>query len=348
MKYSEKQIDSLRKSVEARISPKRFKHILGVENMAVKIGEFIIPDRTDELRVAALLHDISKEYSDEKQISIMEQNKIVISEETRASKALWHSITAPLVVQEEYPDFSDEDILSAVYNHTVGSMDMSVFDEIIMLSDYIEEGRAYQACIELRSEFLEDLASSKSSLDAEIALHNAVVKSLDNTINELASRGEICHSRTKITKEAIKNKAERLKMENSMDLLNCSSETLSREIVKVLIEKKGIDVKLFDVRDKSGITDFYVNVTGRSQSNVSSLADDVDSKLSERGRSPLRTEGKRGNGWILVDFGDVIVNVFDRASRDFYNLDRHLPEGSEIDISDLIAEVDAKFDINKN
>ena len=96
------------------------------------------------------------------------------------------------------------------------------------------------------------------------------------------------------------------------------------------------------------MTDYYVNVTGRSSSNVASLADDVDVLLSERGRTPLRTEGRRGNAWILVDFGDVIVNVFDRASRDFYSLDRHLPDGSEMDISDLVAEVDAKFDINKN
>ena len=99
---------------------------------------------------------------------------------------------------------------------------------------------------------------------------------------------------------------------------------------------------------KSSVTDYYVNVTGRSSTNVAALADEVDVKLSERGRAALRTEGKRGNGWILVDFGDVIVNVFDRSSREFYNLDRHFSEDSQIDISDLVAEVDAKLDINKN
>ena len=137
-------------------------------------------------------------------------------------------------------------------------------------------------------------------------------------------------------------------MENIKDLINTDSTTLAREAVKILIEKKGINVTLFDVREKSSVTDYYINVTGRSSSNVAALADEVDVKLSERGRTPLRTEGKRGNTWILVDFGDVIVNVFDRASRDFYNLDRHFPEESRLDISDLVAEVDAKFDINKN
>jgi ribosome-associated protein len=134
-------------------------------------------------------------------------------------------------------------------------------------------------------------------------------------------------------------------MENTKDLFNCDSHTLAREAVKILIEKKGIDVKLFDVRESSSVTDFYVNVTGRSSSQVSSLADDVDALLAQRGRAPLRTEGKRGNSWILVDFGDVIINVFDRESREFYNLDRHFPEEAKLDISELIAEVDKKFEI---
>ena len=137
-------------------------------------------------------------------------------------------------------------------------------------------------------------------------------------------------------------------MKNNKDLIGCESGTLAREAVKILIERKAIDVKLFDVREKSSVTDYYINVTGRSSTNVAALADEVDGKLSERGRAPLRTEGRRGNSWILVDFGDVIINVFDRASRDFYNLDRHFPEESLLDISVLVAEVDAKLEINQN
>lgn len=137
-------------------------------------------------------------------------------------------------------------------------------------------------------------------------------------------------------------------MENIKDFLYNDSTVLAREAVKILIEKKALDVKLFDVREKSSITDYYINVTGRSMTQVASLADEVDGKLSEMGRGAIRTEGKRGNGWILVDFGDVIINVFDRASREFYNLDRHFTEESRVDISDLVAEVDKKFEINNS
>ena len=138
-------------------------------------------------------------------------------------------------------------------------------------------------------------------------------------------------------------------MENikTEELKNASSDMLSHEIVKILIEKKAIDVKLFDVKEGTGITDFYINATGRSITHVASLADDICELVSNKGRNELRMEGKRGNGWILVDYGDVIVNVFDKESRTFYNFDRLLPAESEQDISDLIAEVDAKLDINK-
>lgn len=131
-------------------------------------------------------------------------------------------------------------------------------------------------------------------------------------------------------------------------LANDDSLSLAKEAVKVLLEKKAINVTLFDVREKTSVTDFYVNATGRSSTQVSSLADDVADTIEQMGRRALRIEGRSGNSWLLVDFGDVIVNVFDRASREFYNFDKHLPEDSAVDISDLVAEVDKKFDITEN
>ena len=132
------------------------------------------------------------------------------------------------------------------------------------------------------------------------------------------------------------------------DLKDADSGALARESVKFLLEKKAIDVRLFDVREKTSVTDYYVNATGRSSTQVAALADDVADAMDKRGRRPLRVEGRSGNSWLLVDFGDVIVNVFDRPSREFYNLDKHLPEDSAVDIGDLVAEVDKKFEINKN
>ncbi len=126
------------------------------------------------------------------------------------------------------------------------------------------------------------------------------------------------------------------------------SAAVARAAAKILIEKKGLNVRMFYLGEKSSVTDYYVNATGRSSMQVSALSDYVSEGIEELGVSPLRIEGRSGNSWILVDYGDVIVNIFDRESRDFYSFDRHLPPDSEIDVSDIVAEVDMKYDLNNS
>ncbi len=132
-------------------------------------------------------------------------------------------------------------------------------------------------------------------------------------------------------------------MENKLNLND--SKILADEAVKVLLEKQGLEIKLYDMRGREAITEFYINVTGKSAMHTSSLADDLSDKLSELGRDALRVEGRRSDTWVLVDYGDVIVNVFDKESREFYNLDRLLPADAIVDITELVKIVDAKFDI---
>ena len=124
------------------------------------------------------------------------------------------------------------------------------------------------------------------------------------------------------------------------------SLTVARAAVYVLVEKNALDVRLYEADEGNSVTDYYVNATGRSSTNVASLADEVAYKLGLNGRDALRIEGRAGNEWLLVDYGDVIVNVFDRPSREFYNFDRLLSEDRRMDISDVVAEVDKKYKLN--
>ena len=130
------------------------------------------------------------------------------------------------------------------------------------------------------------------------------------------------------------------KNEINCELANAGSEVLAKEAVRILLSKKAQNVKLFDVRNTSSVTDFYINVTGLSTTHVASLADDFADLMGQKGASCERIEGRRGNSWILVDYLSVIVNVFDKQSREFYNLDRHFSEGSIVDIAELGADVD--------
>ena len=209
MKFDENKIAALRCEVCKRLSKNRFDHTIGVEEMAVKIGEKCLPDMIDKLRVAALLHDISKEYSEAEHFELINKHNITVTEYERRSAALWHSITAPCVVMDEFSDYADSDIISAVKNHTVGSPDMSVFDEIICLADYIEYGRRYQVCIDLREKFLGELYAAHSSEEAILALHRANVIALENTMEDLISRGMEVHENSILTREAILAKLER-------------------------------------------------------------------------------------------------------------------------------------------
>ena len=134
--------------------------------------------------------------------------------------------------------------------------------------------------------------------------------------------------------------------EKVKDLINTTSEKLSEEIVKLLIEKKAQNVRMYYVAESTSVTDFYVNATGRSSTHVGALSGEIEDLISERGREPLRVEGRAGNAWILVDYGDVIVNIFDRQSREFYDFDRLLPKESERSIEKLIDEVDEKMKLN--
>jgi ribosome-associated protein len=135
--------------------------------------------------------------------------------------------------------------------------------------------------------------------------------------------------------------------ENNISLSGADSRTLANEAAKVLLEKLGRNVQMFDAREYTSITDFYVNATGKSSTHVASLADDVAEHFSDRGFAPYRVEGRKGNSWILVDFGSLIVNVFDAESREMYNFERILPAEALVSIDDLVAEVDEKFNIQK-
>ncbi|MBP3605976.1 MAG: ribosome silencing factor [Clostridia bacterium] len=129
------------------------------------------------------------------------------------------------------------------------------------------------------------------------------------------------------------------------DLKNASSEALCEAVIDLLLEKKGRNLTAYAVGEESAITDYYVNITATSSTAVVALADEVAEKMSERGKRPSRIEGRSGASWILVDFVDVILNVFDPQSREFYDIDRLMPADRKVDIEPIKARVDEKFNL---
>ncbi len=111
---------------------------------------------------------------------------------------------------------------------------------------------------------------------------------------------------------------------------------LTREIVKILDEKKAIDIVAIETEELTIVSDYFVIASGTSSTHVKSLADDVEYGMSKKGVEPLHTEG-RATGWILLDYGSVIVHIFQKESRDYYNLERLWGDAQKVDLSDILT-----------
>lgn len=200
MSFSEAMLDSLRDSVRERLSEKRFSHTLGVENMAARLADFCLPEEKSSLRAAALLHDIAKELDTDEMLSAIEADGFSLTREDMQSKAVLHSFAAPYIIQREFPDFAVENILSSTRNHTVGAPGMSVFDQIIFISDFIEDGRSYDSSIQVRDMLLPSLKYGETE-ENQKALSLAVVESLRLTERHLRSTGRFINPRMILTKK---------------------------------------------------------------------------------------------------------------------------------------------------
>ncbi|HBM99039.1 MAG TPA: ribosome silencing factor [Ruminococcus sp.] len=105
---------------------------------------------------------------------------------------------------------------------------------------------------------------------------------------------------------------------------------------KALSSKKGLDIQVIEISDVSVLADYMVIATGTSTTHVKALADEVEYKLDEAGISVSHIEGYRSNTWILLDYIDVIVNVFSDEAREFYDLDRLWQDGKPVDLTNII------------
>ncbi|MBQ7383856.1 MAG: ribosome silencing factor [Clostridia bacterium] len=110
--------------------------------------------------------------------------------------------------------------------------------------------------------------------------------------------------------------------ENLPSLESATALELAEAIAEVLDAKKGKDIKIIHVEEKTVIAEYFVLCTGNSSTQVKALVGEVEYRLEQRGATPYNIEGRDNNSWILMDYSHVIVHVFSRESREFYNLDK--------------------------
>ena len=110
---------------------------------------------------------------------------------------------------------------------------------------------------------------------------------------------------------------------------------IAEAAVRTLDAKMAKDIKLLCTTEQTVLADYFVICTATSSTHVKTLTDEVDKALSELGEPPMRSEGYRGGGWILLDFGCVIVHIFQEDLREFYNLEHLWGDAQEVPLSSL-------------
>ena len=114
--------------------------------------------------------------------------------------------------------------------------------------------------------------------------------------------------------------------------------TLARLAADAISDKKGQDIVLLEVGDLFVITEVFVIATGNSRPHTQSLADHVEERLKEAGRKPLRDEGRPEAEWVLLDYGDIMVHVFQPSTREYYDLERLWRDAPVVDWTPAISD----------
>lgn len=109
-------------------------------------------------------------------------------------------------------------------------------------------------------------------------------------------------------------------------------------IVKALDSKKADEITALRVGDLTILANYFVIASASSATQVKALADEVEYRMRQKGVAPKSIEGEQARDWIVLDYIDVVVHVFRREARDFYQLERLWADGEKIDISDIITE----------
>lgn len=110
---------------------------------------------------------------------------------------------------------------------------------------------------------------------------------------------------------------------------------LAQIAIEALEDKKAEDIRIIDISEISTLADYFIIANGTNRSQIQALADNVEEALGRAGLSLKQVEGYETANWILMDYRDIIVHVFDKENRLFYDLDRIWRDGKQIDVTDL-------------
>ena len=100
------------------------------------------------------------------------------------------------------------------------------------------------------------------------------------------------------------------------------SAELARRVADIAADKKASDIVILDIRPVSYLADYFVILSGESERQIKAITDALTETLRKEGLRPIHAEGTSSSGWILLDYGDVVVHIFSPATRNYYHLEK--------------------------
>lgn len=186
---TESMLNALREEIRSSMSEKRFRHTAEVEQMAIRLGELYAPHKIPMLRGAALLHDLTKEYSKDHHLMICAQKNIPLTKEDVHAPKTLHARTAEALIPDRFPAFASEELLSCVRWHTTGRRGMTLCEKLIYLADYIDLSRTFEDCVRLREYFFSANPEAMGEEERLAHLRNTLILSFDMTVRGLLEEG---------------------------------------------------------------------------------------------------------------------------------------------------------------
>jgi len=112
------------------------------------------------------------------------------------------------------------------------------------------------------------------------------------------------------------------------------SKKFAKKIADLIFNKKGYDVKIIDLQNIASFTDYFVICSADSDTQVKAISDEIDKNLRDEGIKCWHKEGLTALSWVLMDYVDVVVHVFKKEARDFYNIEKLWGDASSIEVED--------------
>lgn len=117
--------------------------------------------------------------------------------------------------------------------------------------------------------------------------------------------------------------------------VDLTARNLAREVARIAGDHKAENIVVLDLTKLGIFADYFIICSGKSDRQVTAVADAIHAGIKEMGRSPIGEEGMRGGHWALVDYGDVVAHVFYHEIRDYYQLDRLWRDAKRIRFKDI-------------